>query len=329
MDIKIFNSVELIDEEWECMVENHPFLKRKYLRLLEETNPCEAKYYLVTGEEGRKYCFVSYKLKLNVFTYSKLKLEIPVTVIGIPASVSAPGYFCDDEKVILKVLEAIKGMKIILNSSDKLHSLKRGQTLPDCIMNLPWVNFGEYLKSMKGTHRYRYNKVKKQGKILRVETLEYNEEFSEELYRLYENVYFKSNFKLEKLPIHFFKKNGADTTVFSLGEKPVGFVQTFKEEDVFYFLFGGINYDLNKEHSLYFNMLYHIISMAIKSGAKQVKMGQTAEDAKLRLGCRLEEKYLYVHSSSRLLNRVIQHVVPLFSYRYNLENYHVFKENSD
>lgn len=327
MNIKVFNKVEEIPNYWDEAVEKSPFLKKKYLKLLETTNPCGAQYYLVANEDKKQYCFVTYKLKLNMFTYSKFKLDIPITIIGIPASVSAPGYCCEKEEVFLKVLKSIKGIKVVLNSNDKFKELKRGYTLPDCIMELPWNSFQSYLEAMKPSHRYRYNKVRKHGKSLDIRKLEKHERFTEELYKLYENVYNKSSFKLEKLPIEFFRENGADTTVFTLEGKSVGFVQTFKEEETFYFLFGGIDYSINKNHSLYFNMLYHIIARAIESGAKSIKMGQTAEDAKLRLGCTLEEKYLYIHSANKFFNKLIQYLVPLLSYKYNFKKYHVFINN--
>ncbi|WP_291570122.1 GNAT family N-acetyltransferase [Clostridium sp. UBA4548] len=327
MNIKVFDEVEEVPNCWDEAVEKSPLLKRKYLKLLEKTNPCGAKYYFVTDEDENKYCFVTYKLKLNMFTYSKLKLDIPITIIGVPASVSASGYCCEKEAIFLKVLKSIKGIKVVLNSNDKFKELKRGYTLPDCIMELPWNSFQSYLEAMKPSHRYRYNKIRKHGKLLDIRELEKQERFTGELYKLYENVYNKSSFKLEKLPIEFFRENSADTTVFTLEGKTVGFVQTFKEEETFYFLFGGIDYSVNKKHSLYFNMLYHIIARAIECGAKSIKMGQTAEDAKLRLGCIIEEKYLYIHSSNRALNKIIQYLVPFLSYKYNFKKYHVFINN--
>lgn len=323
MDIKVFTKAQELPETWDKAVENSPFIKRKYLKLLEETNPCEAKYYLVLSE--KPYGFVAYKLKLNIFTYSKYNLKLSITIIGVPASVSAQGYSCDDEEVLMEVLSSIKGIKLILNSDHSLRKLKRAHTLPDCFMKVCWGTMQEYLDSLKNQYRYRYKKIINHGRNLKIRSLGKDESFSEELYKLYENVYLKSNFKLEKLPIDFFRNNGSNTTMFALEGKPVGFIQTFKEEDTFYFLFGGIDYEVNQQNALYFNMLNHIISQGIESGARYIKMGQTAEDAKLRLGCNLEEKYLYLHSSNRVINYLIQYLVPFFGYKYKFPHFHVFK----
>ena len=57
-----------------------------------------------------------------------------------------------------------------------------------------------------------------------------------------------------------------------------------------------------------------------------IEFGQTAEESKLKIGCREVEKYLYVHHSNYIINYIIQELVSFVSYRPYKRSHHVFKE---
>jgi hypothetical protein len=134
---------------------------------------------------------------------------------------------------------------------------------------------------------------------------------------------------LETLPMEFFMDYDAELYEFldKTTEEIIGFVQLKKIQDRLYFLFGGFRRSDNAKYDIYYNMLIKIIEIGIEKKVQYIEFGQTAEECKLKIGCKEVPKYLYVHHSNQILNRAIQLLVPMFSYKtYNIEH-HVFKQN--
>lgn len=73
-------------------------------------------------------------------------------------------------------------------------------------------------------------------------------------------------------------------------------------------------------------MLLKIVEIGIEKKVKIVEFGQTAEESKLKIGCKEVYKYLYVHHSNFILNYIIQKLLPLMSYRPYRVRHNVFKE---
>jgi hypothetical protein len=73
-------------------------------------------------------------------------------------------------------------------------------------------------------------------------------------------------------------------------------------------------------------MLLSIIRYGIEKGFKTIEMGQTAEDTKMKLGCKVYEKYLYANHSNGLINHFVHKGIGLLSYHQKDQSFNVFKE---
>src|SRR5665648_661738 len=100
---------------------------------------------------------------------------------------------------------------------------------------------------------------------------------------------------------------------------------SFKMNDRLCFMFGGFRQEDNERYDLYYNMLLKIVETGIDKKVGVIEFGQTAEESKLKIGCREEFKYLYVHHSNPVFNWFIQKMLPLFSYKPYQIKHHVFK----
>ena len=326
-----FDSAENLPPEWDRCALSNPYLSRASLRTLERTNPCSQRYVAFYDTEGNiDSLMVLYKLKLNVLTFSSLKWPLEVTIVGVPCSVSAPGYWTRQSTRLLfqEYLGAIKGLVVILNSGGglSLPDWAQGVTLPSCILPLSYDSFEDYLYSMRSHYRYRYRKALRKGSPLEVVKLEHNECFGDDLYELYEQVHDNSAFKLEKLPRSFFQQTDAEVHVFSADGVPVGFVQLRQHAVDMHFLFGGLDYSQSSRFDTYVNMLLFIVRESIARGCRLIDFGQTAEDAKAKLGCHLQPKSMYVHHANPLLNFAIRRVIHFFDYNTPDCDFRVFKE---
>lgn len=327
-NVVIIESAERLPKEWDKLSENNFLLKKENLAKVEKSNPCEQKYYIFCNTEVDSIV-TAYKLRLNIFTYSKFSLKLPVTMISLPYSVCKKGYSLGKgtKGDAFEFIKNIKGPKLILNSDDEgqIDGFSKGITLPTFKLNIRWLSFEDYVNSMRSHYKYRIRKALNKGAALTVREINPSTEFDKSLYDLYLNVYKASEYKLEKLSMDFFKEVPARIFKFELGKQSVGFIQIQKYGEEMMFLFGGFDYSLNTKYDIYINMLLQIVRTAIEEGCNSVDFGQTAEDTKLKLGCKSEEKYMYFNHSNAFLNFVVGKAMRLLSYDKPEKNYLVFK----
>lgn len=320
---KYYNALD-IPKEWDELAKGNFALLRENLIILEKVNPC-FQTYVIFKEEEYYFILVQYKLKLNIFCYKGLNLNINLNIIGIPISVSEKGYsFIKYSDEIKNYIKSIRGGVLILNAKDDLNDLgfSKGSTLPTCILDIKWKTFDEYLNSIRSHYRYRYIKALEKVKGININNVK---EFNENHYNLYLNVYKKSEYKLEKLSIDFFKEAKANIVEFKKGEKVIAFLQYTIYERKLIFLFGGLEYSLNKENDLYLNMLLHLVRVAIENDCISINLGQTAEEMKCKLGSYLEKKYIYVNHSNPFIRLILPQIVPILSYKTPNVDFEVFK----
>lgn len=204
---EIFSDAELLGEDWDKIAGDNIFLKKSSLLQLQRTNPCDQRYYI---NEEEKTIFISYRLRLNMFTLKRgLDIRLPVTIIGIPCSVSYKGYSYiknrDSEyrtsnplsrspmensansskvsgssnfhklRILEEGIESLKGIKLVLNADDDL-SFAKGYTLPQYILDIRWKSFEDYLASMRSHYRYRVKKALLSGTAIKAQILKIDRE---------------------------------------------------------------------------------------------------------------------------------------------------------
>lgn len=290
------------------------------LSLLEKINPCN-QYY----EAGEDYLIISYEIKLNLFNFRNLPpLAVKAQIIGLPLSLSHKGYFGDLNKV-LEAVKKRKGLKIILNADEEI--IKGGRTLSTFVFGNRFENFDDYLSKLRSPYRRRINKALKCRNKLRINKIR-NRDFNEDHYRLYLSIMKRTDNPLETLPIEFFQEYEAEIYEFTDKDtrEIVGFIQLKEFDGRLCFMFGGFNKADVKKYDLYYNMLLKIVETGIAKKVNLIEFGQTAEESKLKIGCREVEKYLYVHHSNYIINYIIQELVSFVSYRPYKRSHHVFKE---
>lgn len=289
------------------------------LKLLEKVNPCSQEYELIDNN-----IIISYKLKLNLLNFKNIfPLIIYVQIIGLPVSVCLQGYYGDSE-LIKKAINQRKGLKVILNSDSPFKG--GGKTLSTFVFNNRFSTFNEYLNYLRSSYRRRINKALKYRDKLIIRNFS-NKEFNDEHYMLYLSIMDRTENPLETLPIEFFREYKAELYEFIDKDtnELIGFVQLKTLKNKLYFLFGGFKKEDVNKYDIYYNMLLKIIETGIKKQVEEIEFGQTAEESKLKIGCRENYKYLYVHHSNPLLNFFIQKLVPIFTYKTYPVKHHVFK----
>lgn len=195
---------------------------------------------------------------------------------------------------------------------------RRADSLPMHCFPPKFSTFDDYCTALK--FKYRKNikisrqKFEKAG--LRIINLRDKDTilqiYTPEVHQLYEAVVQKSDYKLEVLPVDFFcelERNLPNEIIFTLAYKAnkiVGFVCSVCSNSSFYLLFCGLDYSLNPESDLYFNLIYESLNQALKCKVSYIEVGQTADTFKARLGCYQKPLYLYIKGRKFLLSWLIR-----------------------
>ena len=334
-DYKRYDTASGLPPEWDGLTGDNPYMRREFLVFLEKEIPCGQAYYIFYGTDGAPdTIFATLRnKKFNIGMLTKRKLIADMTLVYFPVWVKRPGIILGKERAAdaLKFIKKTKGFKMLLCIPDP--NIKsgyiKGNSAPACMLDIRWDGFDGYMNDLRSGYRYRYNKALKKSSALRKTVLADNAGFSEELYGLYEQVERNAKIKIDKLPIGFFRSNFFKILVFSdPGGKPVGFVQILENGEELIFEFTGFDYAVNAEFQVYHRMLLEIIRYAIEGGFKRVDFGQTADDTKLKLGCRYEYLNLYINHFNPFVNFIYRILARFLDYRPLKPEFNVFKETS-
>ncbi|MFN0055868.1 MAG: GNAT family N-acetyltransferase [Planctomycetales bacterium] len=124
--------------------------------------------------------------------------------------------------------------------------------------------------------------------------------FDERVHRLYLNVYDRSRTKFERLPPSFFAelaRHLPDESCFTFmfqGETPVGFCCGVASPGAHTLLYCGLDYDLNAQADLYFNIIFRGLEQGLVPGVKTVHVGASADEFKQHMGCTQVPLSIYV-----------------------------------
>lgn len=270
----------------------------------------------------------TYVAKLNAFTFLKgrFAIRLPIRIIGLPPSLSVPGYHVASPEGVLEItkwVQAQKGHTLILNADDTFDGLfPMVSTLPSVIMENKYTSYEAYLSELRSHYRYRLQKAKK--RFSTVEIVE-NPPFDPALYALYEAVYTRSSYPLVKNTCAFFERFPGQITAFYAEEKPIGFCQYHISDEKLTFMFCGLDYEALKPYDTYLNLLQHLVRRGIEAGVKYIDFGQTTEEVKLKLGGKLKPLNLYYYHHNPIMRCIAKLVLPLLGYREKHPEYHVFK----
>ena len=291
------------------------------LELLEEVNPCNQSYDLINNS-----LVVSYILKVNLFNFlGRMPLNVKAHIVGLPISLSEKGYFGKADEVSA-IIKKKRGLKIVLNADSDLGF--SGRTLSTFIFNNKFITFDEYKSKMRHPYRRRVKKALRYRDKLIIRELK-NTDFSDEHYSLYRSIMTRTKNPLEVLYIEFFQKYESKMYEFldKKTNRVMGFIQLMELKDTLVFMFCGFNKEDNEPYDLYYNMLLKIVEEGIERGKKTINFGQTSEETKLKIGCIESPKYLGIYHSNKLLNKALQFLLPIFSYKSYKVVHNVFKED--
>jgi len=188
-------------------------------------------------------------------------------------------------------------------------------SFPSVVTELKFSTLDEYLSSLgRSTRKSLRKKIKKAyaSADTEVKISDNIENVSDEVLRLYENIYRNGSTKFERLTKDFFTKVGNNLTpnskffLYYVKGKLSAFNLCFIYKDLFIDKFIGLDYDISKKYNLYFVSWCNNVEWCLKNSIRFYQSGQTDYHPKLKLGGKLVPLYAYFKHRNQLLNPALK-----------------------
>lgn len=188
-----------------------------------------------------------------------------------------------------------------------------GDVTMELINRTHWKTFDDYLKDLNKNYLQRAKKI-----IRSIEGIERKELNADEIFahaksieQLYQQVLNKQAFKLGTVNAQYFcelKKDLQQRFEFHglyLSGRMVGFYTFIFYDDNMETHFIGLDYEANKTHKLYFNILFLSTQKMIELNYHKLELGRTAKETKLNLGALPKQIFNFIKVNNPLLKLVM------------------------
>jgi hypothetical protein len=306
--------------------------QQRMLQHYERYNPCEQRYYGLWRDGSLRAGAVVYTLEQDLLTLREGRsCPVRVNVVGLPASVSpagvvgAPG---DVSALLAAIFRRERGLTVALNQPVGMDVGRAVavRMLPDMRLPCRFQSFADYERSLRSPWRRRLRHIR--SRFDRVETVHQDcRAFSDRHHALYLAVMARARHRLEVLEAEFFRRLPAPIELVSCyaGRQLLCWRLILAERGRLTFLLGGHDHHYNEAFATYFNNLFGLLEDGLRHGAREIELGQTAEDAKARLGARPVETRMLLGHHRGVVRGLLRLFGETLAYRDPCPGYHVFR----
>jgi hypothetical protein len=137
--------------------------------------------------------------------------------------------------------------------------------------------------------------------------------YTSEVHALYYQMAAKSEINTDTVPIEFFHeltsqlKGEVELIVFSKDSTVIAMAWCLHAGSTYSMLYGGLDYQLNGKLDLYFNLMYAALDRALRKRVSKIRVGQSGDAFKARLGCYSEPMYGFIKGHGPLMSRLVRY----------------------
>lgn len=220
--------------------------------------------------------------------------------------------------------------------SNEIKSFKfiEASNMPNVEIKIKWKSFNDYINDL----RYNYRRfVKKCNNIINQSNLkiEYCYNYSEiipELLKLYLNCYeHAKEYRREILTENFFKSMNKYLYKKSLvlllkkNNHILGFAFIVLDDFTARLLYVGMDYKKKEKYNIYFNIFYQGLKFAIENKFKNLELGVTTYEFKIKLGGVIISNYIYLFHNNKIIHFFLKIFKNLVLPKTKLKYRHPFK----
>ena len=171
-----------------------------------------------------------------------------------------------------------------------------------------WKEFNSYKFDLKTKYRKKINNIFKKSSPLKIKLLEISDlvKYKSAMQNLYNNVTNNSKFQGPNFNVDIFQCLIKDFNNFNiygyfLGNQILAFSSELSNNETLYSYFVGINYEFNKQYSIYERILCESINNAITQKKKKLIFGRTANEFKSNFGAIPVKSYVYFKVQNKFM----------------------------
>lgn len=190
------------------------------------------------------------------------------------------------------------------------HGFRRVPNLPQAVFTVRWRDPEQYAAALRAPYRraFRQRRAALARSGVSVRIVRDFAPLAESLAGLWRQVYEHAReYRREILPPAFFARladelgDEAEVLLLERHGNCLAFALLLGEGESMIWLYCGLDYRVNGECDLYFNLLYEIILHGIRRGFRRIDLGITTLDAKKRAGAEIRPLHMYMRHRNPLL----------------------------
>jgi predicted N-acyltransferase len=179
-------------------------------------------------------------------------------------------------------------------------------------------DFAQYCAALKKHYRKQINRSRRKlnhpglDLIVVTDPKEIVRAYTSEVHSLYHQMADRAAIRLEVLPIEFLHQAALrldgqiELIVIRKDARIVAFACCLHAQSTYYTMYGGLDYRLNDEFDLYFNLVYALLDRGLQKRVSIIVFGIGADAVKSRIGCYSERLYVFAKGRGPLMSLIIR-----------------------
>jgi hypothetical protein len=196
---------------------------------------------------------------------------------------------------------------------------QRSNTPPAYFLEAKFSDLDDYCKALRSHYRKQIKRSLRKRADAGVEVAiltdaaEIVKAYTAEVHELYHQMRQKAQVKYEALSIEFLHElarrmsGPVHLIVLTQASRIVAFGWCLRGSNTYHMMYAGLDFALNDEMDLYFNLHYAALDRALRSGASRIEFGVTADAFKARLGCYAEPLHFFTKGIGPMMSLMVRY----------------------
>jgi Acetyltransferase (GNAT) domain len=202
-------------------------------------------------------------------------------------------------------------------------------------------DFAQYCAALKSHYRQQIKQSRRRMRdggfeiAVLTDPQEILRAYTPEVHALYHQMVDRAALKLEILPIEFLhqltSRLAGDVELLAIRKEAriVAFGWNIHTRSSYHAMYGGLDYHLNDELDLYFNLIYAMLDRALSKQVATIEVGLGGDAFKAKIGCYWEPLYVFAKGQGPLMAFMLRALGRfLIAHKPPTAPFNIFKENS-
>jgi Acetyltransferase (GNAT) domain len=202
-------------------------------------------------------------------------------------------------------------------------------------------DFAQYCAALKKHYRWEVNRSRRKLKhpgfeeTVLTDPQEIVRAYTSEAHALYHQMADRAAVKMQLVPIEFLHEltlrldGQVELVAIRKDGRIVAFCWCLHAQSSYYTMYAGLDYELNHEFDLYFNLMYAMLDRGLRKRVSNIVFGIGGDAFKARLGCYSEPLYVFGKARGLLMSLIVRAAGSrLIAHSPAAAPFNIFRENA-